>query len=417
MGDDDAGVENSGPAMGPIYLMCENSVAKLKILGYDNSYCKKLAKKPFSRVHFAIPGTNPAHQFNDFVGICSWLCTEITSKTDTFKIESNDDPNVIVNKLMLALRQLDFRSSFPPQKLRTPHGEPVCMVLDFLTDKALATRDFEFKSPIHQGADEMEQAAPEDDENDEIIDDEVAGAAEENEVFYEEASRLDSSQSLDTSQHNIIHAMIDPVEWKTELERVAPKLRLASTYSATEWRSHVDQTISTKATIEKLMERSSGDLHAMNKMISEELGQLRMKEKYVNNQHNSLCLEFNEVKKKLEEYEKSSSAAHEIVSKLTNELAEVGEKLDDLKESFESRDSGLNDTSPLVRIKAALQQIKEEIHAFDMRIGVVSHSLLAARMSDHMRIRVKAANKAKQRHRRGRERDGGGDSDHSADEE
>lgn len=124
-----------------------------------------------------------------------------------------------------------------------------------------------------------------------------------------------------------------------------------------------------------------------------------------------------QVKHKLEEYEKSSSSAHEIVSRLTNELAEVGEKLDDLKESFESRDSGIHDTSPLVRIKAALQQIKEEIHAFDMRIGVVSHSLLAARVSDHTRLRVKAAQKAKQRHRRGRERSGGGDSDHSGDEE
>lgn len=276
--------------------MCENTIEKLKILGYESSYCKKLTKKPFSRVHFSIALTNAAHQFSDFIGICAWLCTEITAKTDTFKIESNDDPNVIVNKLMLALRQLDFRSSFPPQKLRTPYGEPVCMVLDFLTDKALAARDFEYKLPIHQGVDEMEQTAPEDDENDEVIDDEaIGGIGEDNEVFYEDASRLETSQSIDSSQHHIIHAMIDPVEWKTELERVAPKLRLAAAFSATEWRSHVDQTISTKATIEKLMERSSGELHAMNKMISEELGQLRMKEKYVNNQHDSLCLEFMEV--------------------------------------------------------------------------------------------------------------------------
>ena len=89
-----------------------------------------------------------------------------------------------------------------------------------------------------------------------------------------------------------------------------------------------------------------------------------------------------------------------MVSKLTNELAEISEKLEDLKESFESRDSGLNDTSPLVKIKAALQQLKEEIHGFDMRIGVVSQSLLAARVGDHNRLRAKAASKAKQRHSR-----------------
>ncbi len=104
------------------------------------------------------------------------------------------------------------------------------------------------------------------------------------------------------------------------------------------------------------------------------------------------------MKHKLEELEKKSNLSQEVVSRLTTELAEVSEKLEDLKESFESRDSGLHDTSPLVKIKGALQQLKEEIYAFDMRIGVVNQSLLAARVGDHNRLRAKAANKAKQRH-------------------
>ena len=69
-----------------------------------------------------------------------------------------------------------------------------------------------------------------------------------------------------------------------------------------------------------------------------------------------------------------------------------------IKESFESKDSGIHDTSPLVRMKAALQQIKSEACAFDLRIGVVSHSLLAARVGATQRRRIKVALKAKQRH-------------------
>ena len=64
-----------------------------------------------------------------------------------------------------------------------------------------------------------------------------------------------------------------------------------------------------------------------------------------------------------------------------------------------------------MKIKAALQQLKDEIHQFDMRIGVVSHSLLSARVSDHNRLRAKAAKKAKQRHRRGN-KGLGGNKDH-----
>lgn len=137
--------------------MCENSIEKLKILNYEQGYCRKLNKAPLHRIHFAIPGANAFHQFDDFVNIASWLCAEITGKADTFRIEQSDDPNVIVNKLMLALRQLDFRSTFPAQKLRTPYGEPVCAVLDFLTDKALAARGFEFREPIHPANEEVRQ--------------------------------------------------------------------------------------------------------------------------------------------------------------------------------------------------------------------------------------------------------------------
>jgi hypothetical protein len=89
----------------------------------------------------------------------------------------------------------------------------------------------------------------------------------------------------------------------------------------------------------------------------------------------------------------------------------VTEKLDDIKESFESKDSGIHDTSPLVRMKAALQQIKAEACAFDLRIGVVSHSLLTARVGATQRRRLKVALKSKQRHGKNRK-----DKDDNADD-
>lgn len=150
------------------------------------------------------------------------------------------------------------------------------------------------------------------------------------------------------------------------------------------------------------------------RQLNEELGQLRMKEKYINNQYNTLCLEYTDTKKKLDELEKVSSVSREAVSKLTGELAEISEKLEELKESFESKDSGLHDTSPLVKIKAALQQLKEEIHEFDMRIGVVSNQLLMARVTDHNRSRAKAANKAKQRQKGRKRGNNHGDEDDDA---
>lgn len=113
------------------------------------------------------------------------------------------------------------------------------------------------------------------------------------------------------------------------------------------------------------------------------------------------------MKQKLEEFEKKGGAANDAVSKLTNELAELTERLDDIKESFESKDSGMHDTSPLVKIKTALQQIKAESAAFDLRIGVVSHSLLAARVVITARKRQGAASKNASRQRRNKHHQAG----------
>jgi estrogen-related receptor beta like 1 len=141
---------------GPVYTLWENSLEKLKILNYEKDYCKKYNRKYFFHsLYFSLPQSNQSHQFNDFSTLCSWLISEITMKNDIFKIEQFDDPNTIVNKLLVALRQLDFRSNFPPSKLKIPYGEPVCTVLDFLTEKALTARGFQWGTPVHNDLDEV----------------------------------------------------------------------------------------------------------------------------------------------------------------------------------------------------------------------------------------------------------------------
>jgi len=62
----------------------------------------------------------------------------------------------------------------------------------------------------------------------------------------------------------------------------------------------------------------------------------------------------------------------------------------------------MHDTSPLVRIKTALQHLKAEISSHDLRIGVVAHSLLAARVSSANRKRIGMAKSAKRRSNKNR---------------
>lgn len=411
--------------------MWENSLEKLKILNYESEYCVKRGKRPLSRIHFVFPGQNLSNQFDDYMDLCGWLCAEISNDPNLFKRDPFDDPNTAANKLMLALRKLDCRLSFPAQKMKTAYGEPVCSVLDFLTDKALAAKKFRWSAPIYTEPDKTQVADADDDADMADIEDEVDGAVDE-EILFQEDGRLESSEvSIDQSGHQILQPQIDPIEWKTELERVGPILKANQPLATNEWRAHVDTTVTNKAHIERVLADTQGDLRVMNRYstdfncfafnprreVTEELNKMRSKEKYMNNQFSLLGQEYREVKLRLEELDAKSKHTTESVSKLTNDLAEVTERLEEMKESFESKDSGIHDTSPLVRIKSALQQIKSEIHAFDMRIGVVAHSVLVARVSSSTRRRIGASKNARRRQQKQRRDIRGGYGDYSGGED
>ncbi len=104
--------------------------------------------------------------------------------------------------------------------------------------------------------DDSAEAEIEEDEND------VEGL-EEDIVFESDLAE----NSLDSSMHNILQAMVDPVEWKTELERVGPKLKASQNQNTNEWRSHVDQTLTNKIQIEKILTDTQSDLQMMFKYV------------------------------------------------------------------------------------------------------------------------------------------------------
>ena len=68
------------------------------------------------------------------------------------------------------------------------------------------------------------------------------------------------------------------------------------------------------------------------------------------------------------------------VGEFTNELQDITDKLEVIKSTMEERGSSMTDTSPLVRIKKALKQLREEIQEMELRMGVLSHSLMQAKM-------------------------------------
>eukprot|EP00962_Isochrysis_galbana_P035370 scaffold12123_cov128-Isochrysis_galbana.AAC.4 len=78
----------------------------------------------------------------------------------------------------------------------------------------------------------------------------------------------------------------------------------------------------------------------------------------------------------MEEYQKNS----DTINALTNELHSVSEDLSRVKEKMDSRGASMTDTAPLVKIKGALSKLRAETKQLEIRIGVLTHTLVAKKV-------------------------------------
>lgn len=70
----------------------------------------------------------------------------------------------------------------------------------------------------------------------------------------------------------------------------------------------------------------------------------------------------------------------ENVNKLTSDLSGIAEQLAEIKSTMNDRGNSMTDTSPLVQMKQALKQLKQEVVSFDLQIGVVGHTLMQRKL-------------------------------------
>ena len=80
-----------------------------------------------------------------------------------------------------------------------------------------------------------------------------------------------------------------------------------------------------------------------------------------------------------------SSKYHQLedtVQKLHQRESEISEKLDEIEEKTRYQGNTMTDTSAVGKVKHAIHQLKQEILGLEIRSGVVSNSLLHAKMRE-----------------------------------
>ncbi|TYZ57500.1 hypothetical protein PybrP1_004343 [[Pythium] brassicae (nom. inval.)] len=355
-----------------------NVLEKLRALNYEREYARKKGIAPFTETQFAIMTySNPNAQFTSFIDLIQYLMKQANHD---FVLDKYDDPNTKINKFILALKVLGFPLDFPASKLRLSYGEAACAALDFVCDKALAARNFSWARPAYPKEDFADEA--EVDEDAEVDADEDGAPPEEEEELYSDIARAKNEEEseLEQSFQQMIVSEVDPLLWKTELERVGPKLKLrVKEGDGKEWHMHIERTRKHETVIKDLLPVANNQLKIIGGQLTETIARMGAKEKLINNQYEHLRQEYQQLKDQLQAVAERCKEGSDKVNVMTNEHAQVTEQLRETKSVMDDRGSKMTDTSPLVQIKEALKTLSAEIKHFDLRIGVVSHTLLQAK--------------------------------------
>merc|ERR1712070_1274210 len=121
------------------------------------------------------------------------------------------------------------------------------------------------------------------------------------------------------------------------------------------------------------------------------MGAVKKSEQKLNQQCKDQVDDFQAKQKTMQEVQDEYNSKSVGLNELTNTLSQVTDELSTMKSRMDERGVNMTDTSPLIKIKSALQRIKEERKAMDARIGVVTHTLVAKKLKADQHTKKEAA--------------------------
>lgn len=199
-----------------------------------------------------------------------------------------------------------------------------------------------------------------------------------------------------TNKEYKVDSLTDSENWRLELERVLPQLKVVVKTDPRDWRAHLEQMRSLRSNIESATEETDSQLKKLQTDISYVMEKIESREKHLNNdlkelvqQYKEILVEYNQVNNQIKRSDSEKMEKEHELSKITNEL-------ENIKIQMEQRGNSMTDGSkiclpyllkvlyfneqmyllgPLINIKKAIFRIKEEISDMDIKIGVMEHTL------------------------------------------
>jgi estrogen-related receptor beta like 1 len=291
-----------------------------------------------------------------------------------------DDPGTVITNMLGILRDNGIQVNAPVPKLKAGYGESVCLVLHSLLREVLRRTSFEWGTPTYPDEGLADEAEVDSDaEIHSVGEDDMPGDGEDEDLMYQEDEAKKPDDDSDT-EHAVLEANVDPKEWLLEVERAVPKLKIVLKNDSQEWRTHLSQTRQYKQVIENQFPPAKAQLEKLQQNLSGALERIKSKEAFINTQFESRASDHRAQQSELNVVQAQYTDLNEVVMNLQMELKSVADELDVVKTDMEERSSTVTDTAPIVKMKDAFKKLRADTRQLEVRIGVVSHTLMQAKL-------------------------------------
>merc|ERR1711953_34097 len=101
---------------------------------------------------------------------------------------------------------------------------------------------------------------------------------------------------------------------------------------------------------------------------------------FINSQFDHRALDYRQQQEELQQVQNQYTELNEVVMNYQIELKSLAEELELVKNDMEDRSSTVTDTAPIVKMKEAFKKLRQDTRQLEVRIGVVSHTLMQAKL-------------------------------------
>ena len=179
-----------------------------------------------------------------------------------------------------------------------------------------------------------------------------------------------------------------------EVERVAHKLKISDSNAGgvKEWRTHLDQTKKYAEQVKASLPDVRVKLERLSDEVSRALERISKKEGLLSKSFQGMTGDYRAHSEKLREIQSAFNTTSRAVQDMEAELADINERLSGVEKKIDETGKSFSDSSPLQKIKKSIAQVKNDIKAIDIRIGVVSNTLLQLKLKERTKQQEEKAN-------------------------